>query len=309
MPEYDGLADFQGEVRHSSTYRDPAELAGRRVLVVGGGNSGVDIASDAARFAAAAFLSLRRGYRFVPKHLFGVPTDAFIYGQMRPPKGVVVPDDPTRMLDALIGDLTRLGLAPPDHKLLQTHPIVNTQVLHHLAHGHLVAKRDVRRFTVTGAVFADGSEETADLVLFATGYEHRVPYLDDVHLARRDGRSPLYLQTLHRRLRRLAVVGAVELAGPAYQRFDDMAGLVTMDAHLEECGGADLDRWLAMKAADDPDLRGGVGYLDSPRHVNYVEVETFRRAISDRKAMFGWPDPGNATYETLRRDRSAATVA
>ena len=231
-----------------------------------------------------------------------------VSGQMRPPKGVVVPDEPTRMLDALMGDLTRLGLAAPDHKLLQTHPIVNTQVLPHLAHGHLVAKRDVRRFTATGAVFADGSEETVDLVLFATGYEHRVPYLD-VPQAREDGPSPLYLQTLHRRLRRLAVVGAVELAGPAYQRFDDMAGLVTMDAYLEECGGADLYRWLAMKAADDPDLRGGVGYLDSPRHVNYVEVETFRRAISDRKAMFGWPDPGNATYETLRRDRSAATVA
>ena len=58
--------------------RSPAEFAGRRVLMVGGGNSGVDIACDAARAADAAFISLRRGYHFVPKHIFGVPTDVFL---------------------------------------------------------------------------------------------------------------------------------------------------------------------------------------------------------------------------------------
>jgi amino acid transporter len=296
LPDYPGLDDFGGEVRHVVTYRDPGELRGRRVLVVGGGNSGVDIAGDAAQHAAAAYLSLRRGYRFVPKHMFGVPTDVFLGGQMQPPKGVVVPDDPSKLLDAIVGDLARFGLQPPDHDALQTHPIMNSQVLHYLAHGDLVAKRDVARFTRTGAVFADGSEEELDLVLFATGYDYRIPYLDPALLEWRNGRPQLYLNVLHRTLRGLSVIGAVEFASAAYQRFDEMAGLVVMDAHIEQTGDG-LARWREMKAHDDPDLRGHMTYLDSPRHTNYVEVGTYQRVVAQTKAAFGWPDPGPATYD------------
>ena len=75
LPAFSGA--FTGEIRHASTYRDKAELAGRRVLVVGGGNSGCDIACDAAEAAAAAFIGLRRGYHVIPKHVFGVPADLF----------------------------------------------------------------------------------------------------------------------------------------------------------------------------------------------------------------------------------------
>jgi hypothetical protein len=211
----------------------------------------------------------------------------------------VVPDDPSRLLDAIVGDLTRFGLAPPDHRALESHPIVNTQVLHHLAHGDLVARPDVLRFTPSGAVFVDGTEEAVDLVLFATGYEHRIPYLDPALLQWRGARPQLYLNVLHRTLRGLSVMGAVEFASAAYQRFDEMAGLIVMDAHLEHTGDG-LDRWRRMKADDSPDLRGAMTYLDSPRHANYVEVNTYRRVIAETKAAFGWPDPGPATYETMR---------
>ena len=80
LPDYPGIDGFTGEVRHTVTYRNAAEFRGRRVLIVGAGSSGVDIACEAARAADAAFISLRRGYRFVPKHIFGVPTDVFVGG-------------------------------------------------------------------------------------------------------------------------------------------------------------------------------------------------------------------------------------
>ena len=131
---------FRGEIRHSSTYRDPDEFRGRRVLVVGGGNSGVDIACDAALFASQAYLSVRRGYRYIPKHIGGVPTDALLAGVVAPPAGVSLPTDQTKFLDQLVGDLTRYGLPAPDHELLASHPIMNTQVLHHLGHGDLIAR-------------------------------------------------------------------------------------------------------------------------------------------------------------------------
>jgi amino acid transporter len=298
-PTYPGLDQFAGDVRHTVEHRSADALKGRRVLVVGAGNSGVDIACDAARSADAAFLSVRRGYRFVPKHVFGTPTDVFLSGQVHPPKGVVLPDDPSRMLDALTGDLTRYGLPAPDHKALESHPIMNSQILHHLAHGDILAKPDVREFTRTGAIFADGTEEVFDLVLFATGYEYRIPYLDEGLFKWNQGHPELYLNMFHRTLAGLSVLGFVEFASAAYQRFDEMAQMLVMDANIRETGEG-LGEWTRMKAEDRPNLRGTMNYVNSPRHANYVEVATYRRVLGEIRAQFGWFDPEPHTYDTLR---------
>jgi cation diffusion facilitator CzcD-associated flavoprotein CzcO len=270
------------------------------VLIVGAGNSGVDIGCDAARAADAAFLSVRRGYRFVPKHVFGVPTDLFLTGAVRPPKGVALPTDPSEMVDALTGDLTRYGLPAPDHKVLESHPILNSQILHHLAHGDIRAKGDVRTFTPTGAIFADGSEEAFDLVIFATGYEYRLPFLDESLLTWNAGHPQLYLNIFHRTLRGLAVLGFVEFASAGYQRFDEMAQTAAMDAWIEQ-SGVGRAAWQAMKAGDRPNLRGHIAYLDSPRHANYVDAEIYRRVLSEIRERFGWVDPDHGTYESLKR--------
>ena len=298
-PSYPGLDSFAGDVRHTVAHRSADELKGRRVLVIGAGNSGVDIACDAARAADAAFLSVRRGYRFVPKHVFGVPTDVFLSGQLTPPKGVVLPDDPSKMIDALTGDLTRFGLPAPDHKAMESHPIMNSQILHHLAHGDVVAKPDIRQFTRTGAVFADGSEETFDLVLLATGYEYRIPYLDESLFTWNQGHPELYLNLFHRTLEGLSVMGFVEFASAAYQRFDEMAQMLVMDANIRQTGQG-LEAWTRMKAEHRPNLRGGMSYVSSPRHANYVEVATYRRTLAEIRAQFGWFDPDGHTYDALR---------
>jgi cation diffusion facilitator CzcD-associated flavoprotein CzcO/amino acid transporter len=300
IPNYPGLDRYKGEVRHTVTHRDAGDLKGRRVLIVGAGNSGVDIACDAARTADASFLSVRRGYRFVPKHLFGVPTDVFLSGQVQPPKGVVLPDDPSKMLDALTGDLTRYGLPAPDHKAMESHPIMNTQILHHLAHGDIKAKRDVKAFTETGAIFADGSEEQFDLVLFATGYDYKLPFLDDNLIEWKQGHPQLYLNIFHRSLQGLSAIGFVEFASAGYQRFDEMAQMAAMDAYITARGGEAAAEWARMKAGDTPNLRGKMNYVDSPRHANYVDVAVYRRALAERREQFGWPDPSHESYASLK---------
>ena len=299
-PTYQGLETFQGEVRHSNTHRSAEAFKGRRVLIVGAGNSGVDIACDAARTATAAFLSVRRGYRFVPKHVFGVPTDLFLSGAVRPPKGVALPTDPSAMVDALTGDLTRFGLPAPDHKVLESHPILNSQILHHLAHGDVVAKKDVREFTADGAIFADGSRETFDLVLFATGYEYRLPFLDESLFAWDRGHPELYLNIFHRTLQGLAVLGFVEFASAGYQRFDEIAQMAAMDAYIAQSGEG-LAPWRTMKAGHRPDLRGSIAYIDSPRHANYVNADVYRRILSEIREQFGWVDSDHGTYDALKQ--------
>lgn len=307
LPEIAGAADFGGDLRHSVTYRDGLEFRGKRVLIVGAGNSGVDIACDAARNADAAFLSVRRGYRFLPKHIFGLPTDALLTGAVDPPRGVSLAGDPAQLVDALVGDLTRLGLPAPDHDLLQSHPILNTQVLHYLQHGDLVAKPDIVRLTATGAVFADGSEEQLDLVLLATGYQYLLPFLDDSLITWRSGHPQLYLNVFSRELDSLYVLGFVEFAGAAYTRFDEMAQMVVIDIRARETGvhRAEL---VDLKKTDAPDLSGGMTYLDSARHANYVEVETYIGYLADLRDRFEWADLDAGTYDALRTGSTAGAA-
>jgi hypothetical protein len=298
-PTLPGAAEFTGEIWHSNSYVSPHEFVGKRVVIVGCGNSGADIACDAAANATEAYLSVRRGYRFLPKHIFGYPTDAVLDGHIpfpRMPAGVVLPENEDDLIDMLVGDLTRLGLPAPDHDLLTSHPIMNTQVLHYLGHGDLAAKPDVERLSAAGVHFKDGTVVDADLVLFATGYRYDIPFLDrDIFLWKND-RPQLYMNIFSREHDSLYVLGFIEFADAAYKRFDEMASLIRMDIHLREEGGERDATWRQMKQKDFPDLRGGKSYLDSPRHSSYVDSETFQQTIKAIHARFGWPTVDEQTY-------------
>ncbi|MBK5255634.1 MAG: NAD(P)-binding domain-containing protein, partial [Vicinamibacteria bacterium] len=193
-PEIPG--NFDGEIIHFREYKHARQFEGRRVLVVGGGNSGCDIAYDASRAARVALLSLRRGYYFVPKHIFGKPADVF---------GEEGPHLPYRierpilqgLLRLLNGDLTLLGLPKPDHSILESHPVMNTQILHALRHGDIEVRRDIREFRGRQVAFADGACDQVDLVVLATGYVRGVPFLSPGILAD-DDVSDLFLNVFHR---------------------------------------------------------------------------------------------------------------
>jgi hypothetical protein len=157
-----------------------------------------------------------------------------------------------------------------DHDALSSHPIMNPQVLHHLAHGDLVATPDVERLTGTRAVFADGSEVEVDEVILATGYGCRMPFLDEGLLEWRNGHPQLYLNVVSRGLDSLHVLGSVEFTGAAYQRFDEMAQLIMIDVSARETGIRKADLTY-LKRTDRPDLRGGVACVDGARHTDHVE--------------------------------------
>ncbi|NBB47031.1 amino acid permease [Rhizobium sp. CRIBSB] len=303
VPKIPGAETFKGEIRHSVSYMKPEEFKGKRVLVVGAGNSGVDIACDAAKFGDKAFFSVRRGYRFVPKHLFGIPTDVLMSGKVLPPKGVAVSTDVGKMLDTLNGDLTRLGLPKPDHDALSSHPIMNTQILHYLGHGDLIAKPDIKELRGNAVVFKDGSEEEIDLIMLATGYEYKMPFFDPAMFDWKDGRPQLYMNVIHRSERGLYVLGFTEFADAAYRRFDEMAQLILADVHASETGVARA--WLdAQRQEHFPDLRGGKVYIDSPRHANYVHTDTYKRLMAEFRRKLGWPDLDDDFYDDLRRPDS-----
>ena len=255
-------------------------------MVVGAGNSGVDIACDAARSADRALLSLRRGYRFVPKYVFGIPADVFSHqGPRIPPwleRWVF-----TFLLDrVLVGDLTRYGLPRPDHPILTSHPIMNTEVLHHLGHGDLEARRDLVRFEGDEAVFQDGTRDEVDLVIFATGYRRPFPFLRHPDLDAEGEWPPevLHLNLLHRSTPDLFVMGLFETDGAAYGLFGEQAEVVAESLRVLSDGETGAEGLAALRGGPQPDVTGGRSYVDSRRHRYYVSERVYRRRLRELRA-------------------------
>jgi len=271
IPSYTGT--FDGQAYHSFEYRSLAEFAGKRVLVVGGGNSGCDIACDAATVASAAFISLRRGYHFLPKHIFGQPTDAFFRSGPHLPAWLAQPLL-AGLLRVLVGDLRRYGLPKPDHKVLESHPIVNSQLLHYLAHGDITAKPDVAELRGGKVRFTDGSEEEIDLIVYATGYRASIPLLPESLLPDGTGVAPFFLNIFHERPG-LYAVGLFETDGAAYPIVSKQAALIAALIRAERESPATLEWFERLRAAPPPDLRGGIRYLKSQRHAIYVQYDEY----------------------------------
>ena len=212
LPAYEGLDEFRGQVLHSSAYKDATQLRGKRVLVVGGGNSGCDIAVEAGQQATRCWHSTRRGYWYIPKYLLGRPVD-----QVNDSIAALRLPLPMRqwlsqrILRLAVGDLTRFGLPRPDHKLYETHPIVNSQLLYHVGHGSVVPVREGARFHRHSVTLVDGQEIEPDLVVLATGYLPRFEFLAPEILGiDAAGRPALHLNAFPRRHPTLAVVGLLQ---------------------------------------------------------------------------------------------------
>lgn len=278
MPRFAGK--FSGELIHSSEYRSPRQLADKRVLIVGAGNSGCDIAVDAVHHAASCDISLRRGYHFVPKYIFGKPADT-IGGAIKLPMWLKRRIDGT-ILRWFTGDPQRYGFPKPDHALYESHPIVNSLVLFHAGHGDLRVRPDIARFEGNTVHFKDGSAADYDLVLAATGYKLHYPFVERELLNWRGDAPHLFLNAMHPARDDVFVLGMVEASGLGWQGRHEQAELVAR--YLRGlCEGSKVARSIrADKAAGFERLTGGVDYLNIPRMAYYVEKATFRKAVNTR---------------------------
>lgn len=273
QPTYPGQDTFTGEILHSADYKSSDQLAGKRVVIVGAGNTGCDLAVEAAIRADAAYHSTRRAYWYAPKYTFGRPSDQVsdLIFSLRLPTRIV-----QRLFETsakmVVGRYERLGLPTPDHRILETHPIVNQQLLYYIGHGEIAPKGDIARFDGDRVVFADGSEVEADLVVFATGYLIRFPFLDGDALPWRDGRPQLYRNVFHPDRDDLFVAGLIQ---PDSGQFCLVHWQTVAIAELLACKRRSpqaAKRYLAEARAHlDERADRGLAWIDSTRH--YVEVE------------------------------------
>lgn len=273
IPTFPGR--FTGEIAHTHQYKKATQLTGKRVLIIGAGNSGCDIAVDAVHHAASVDMSVRRGYYFVPRYLFGRPADTLNQGRPLPAKIKQFIDK--RVLRAFTGDPVKFGFPAPDYKIYESHPIVNTLILNHLGQGDLRVRPDVARFDGDTVHFRDGTSDQYDTVLLATGYKLDYPFVDRAEL-NWTGMSPdLFLNVFPPSFNGLYVMGMIEASGIGWQGRYEQAELIA--AYLAAPAHRQAAFRRRVRTEPWPDVTGGYRYLGLERMSYYVNKDAYRREL------------------------------
>lgn len=281
VPSFTG--EFAGEILHTSAYKSATHLTGKRVLIIGAGNSGCDIAVDAVHSAASVDMSVRRGYYFVPRYLFGKPSDTLNQGKPLPARIKQAVD--TRVLKAFTGDPVRFGFPKPDYKLYESHPIVNTLILNHLGQGDLAIRADVFRFDGHTVHFRDGTSGDYDLILLATGYTLDYPFVDRSHLHWHGASPTLFLNVFPPSFNGLYVMGMIEASGIGWQGRYEQAELLATYVAAMRSDPTRAHRFRRRVTEQKwPDLTGGYHYLGLDRMSYYVNKDAYRSAVARERA-------------------------
>jgi Flavin-binding monooxygenase-like len=218
-PTYPGT--FNGEIIHSRDYKSQRQVRDKRVLVVGAGNSGCDIAKDAAFVSSAPiYLSMRRGTWFVPKFIFGYPTGdvlANVEWALAPLPRALKAYLFQASLWVLQGPPSRYKLPDPDCRIDSAHPTMSDEIPRLSAHGRIVGKPAIERFDGDDVIFADGSRVSVDLIVLATGYELSIPFLDPEYYMGADGKPRLFLNTAHPDHDNLYFAGLIQANGSIWR--------------------------------------------------------------------------------------------
>lgn len=270
---------FQGELLHACDYRDPALFADKRVLIVGCGNSACDMAVDAVHRATRVDLSVRRGYYFLPKFIGGRPADA-LGGKLKLPRRLKQWLD-ARLIRMVVGRPSDYGLPDPDYRMYESHPVVNSLVLHHLGHGDITPRAEIASVAGHTVTFSDGERVDYDLILLATGYRLDYPFIDAEHLNWQGDAPRLYLNVFHPQHDNLFMMGMIEAAGLGWEGRNEQAELVALFLRGRAEGHPEVEiiRRLKRERATIA-LDGGYHYLKVPRMAYYVHKESYRAAVA-----------------------------
>lgn len=211
-PAYPG--SFDGEQSHAHHYVDNKPFEGRRVLVVGIGNSAMDIAVETSHVSEKTFLSARRGAHVLPKYIFGRPLDQILVNRWTGAVPWTIRKTTLRTMYRIgVGKVEDYGLPRPDHGVGEAHPTISADFLNRLAHGEMAYKPGISELQGGRVGFSDGTSEEIDAIVWCTGYRVTFPFFDDDFIAAPDNDLPLFRRVFHPQVDNVFFVGLLQPLG------------------------------------------------------------------------------------------------
>lgn len=192
-PKYPNFpGHFSGETLHTHYYKTFESFIGKRVLIVGMGNSAVDIACELSTVAKKVTVSTRSGAYILPKYMFGIPTD-----HLTKPPLAYMPTWFQRLalrisLNLSVGNQKKYGMPVPDRPLLKEHPTISGEILEKIGHGKIDVKPNVKKLDGSHVYFTDNTEAEYDTIIYATGYKIEFPFFDENFFSATNNEMPLY---------------------------------------------------------------------------------------------------------------------
>ena len=280
-PPFSGA--FGGTTLHSSRYVSPTEpydFRGRRVTVLGFGNSAVDIACELARPGGAerVYLATRRGAWVLPKYVRGRPLDQLGPSFLPASLGLRLSE---LLYPRVIGDLEAHGLPKPDHRLGGAHPTVSSDLLPMLKAGRVLPKPNIAALHESAVEFVDGTREPMDALVYATGYQVSFPFFDPAFVAAPENELKLYYRTLHPEKPNLFFIGLAQPLGAIMPIAEAQAKLV---ADCLSGRYAPPPAAVMRREADEERASVARRYVRSRRHTMQVDFDAFMSALKKEHA-------------------------
>ncbi len=301
-PAYPG--SFDGEQMHSHHYIENTDFRDKNVLVVGIGNSAMDIATESSFVAKRTFLSSRRGAYILPKYMFGRPLDQIGVNALTP----ILPFAFRRMIlmsmyRVGVGKVQDYGLPEPDHRIGEAHPTISADFLNRIAHGEMTWKPNVSSLEGGEVRFEDGSAEEIDVIVWCTGYKVTFPFFDEDFISAPDNDLPLYRRVFKPGIDNLFFIALLQPLGATMPLAEAqgrwIASYLRGEYHLPTQAQmeADVERERAQMFKR---------YVASKRHTMQVDFDNYLYALSKelkvgaaraRAAGFTLPVPARAPVE------------
>jgi dimethylaniline monooxygenase (N-oxide forming) len=292
-PAFEGHDTTKIEQLHAHAYTSEEQLRGKRVVVLGMGNSAMDIAVESSYVAEATYLAARRGAWIAPKYLFGKPADQ-LKNDPRVPfrlRRAII----EKIIISQVGRPEQYGLPKPDHRFGEAHPTVSGRILDRIGHGTIAPKPNIARLHEHEIEFTDGSRVAADVVVYCTGYKISFPFFDEGFISAPDNHIELFRRVFAPDVENLAFIGLLQPLG-AIMPLAEAQGQWVADYLKGEYRLPDRPALLADIRRDQEAMRKR--YVSSKRHTIQVDFDDYlhelakeRRAGAERARAAGFALP------------------
>lgn len=285
-PDFPG--EFTGESLHSHHYIDPQsplKLSGKRILVVGIGNSAADITVELSSktLQNSVTLSTRSSAWIVPKYIAGRPLDSI--ARTSPYIPLSWQRKALQLMAPALGiDPQLYGLPAPNHKLLEAHPTQSVELPLRLGSGDVTPKPNVTRLDGEAVHFEDGTSGVFDVIVYATGYNITFPFFDPDFISAPGNDIRLYKRMFFPGIDKLVFIGFAQAVPTLFPFIECQAKLMAAYA----VGRYNPPPVAEMERVIDADQKKYVGHcVDRPRHTQQVDYFHYEHDIRTREFPAG----------------------